>query len=142
MAKLIKTVTINAPIEDVFNYVEDPNHLPEFWSSLIEVSNVQRLPNGGTSNGWIYKMAGLRFDGSSVTTEYNPPHRWVYKTEGIKSTQAWIFKADGNMTQVTFETEYNIPIPLLGKLAEAFIVKMNEHEVETLLANLKTRMES
>jgi hypothetical protein len=46
------------------------------------------------------------------------------------------------MTQVTFEIEYSIPIPLLGKFAEAFLVKMNEREAETLLANLKARMES
>ena len=143
MAKLIKTVTINAPVEEVFNYAEDPNPLPEFWSSLIEVNNVQRLPNGGTSHGWVYKMAGIRFEGNTVTTEYDPLHRSVHKTEGgIKSTQAWTFKAEDGMTQVTVETEYNIPIPLLGKLAEAFLVKLNEREAETLLANLKARMES
>jgi hypothetical protein len=46
------------------------------------------------------------------------------------------------MTRVTVETEYTVPIPLLGKLAEAFIVKQNEHEVEMILANLKVRMET
>ncbi len=35
-----------------------------------------------------------------------------------------------------------MPIPLLGKLAEAIIVKMNEHEAELGLANLKERMEA
>jgi len=34
-----------------------------------------------------------------------------------------------------------VPIPVLGKLAEAIIVKMNEHEGEVILANLKSRME-
>ena len=34
-----------------------------------------------------------------------------------------------------------MPIPLLGKLAEAFIVKLNEQEADTLLLNLKNRME-
>jgi hypothetical protein len=35
-----------------------------------------------------------------------------------------------------------VPIPLIGKLAEAFIVKLNENEAETLLSNLKARMEA
>jgi hypothetical protein len=30
---------------------------------------------------------------------------------------------------------------VLGKLAEAIIVKMNDHEGELILANLKARME-
>jgi len=43
---------------------------------------------------------------------------------------------------VTFEAEYSVPLPLLGKLAEAFIIKQNEREAELLLANLRARMEA
>jgi hypothetical protein len=43
---------------------------------------------------------------------------------------------------VTFVAEYVVPVPLLGRLAEAVIVKVNEHETETLLANLKATMEA
>lgn len=39
-------------------------------------------------------------------------------------------------------SEYKVPVPLLGKLAEAFIVKQNKYEAETILANLKDRIES
>jgi hypothetical protein len=42
---------------------------------------------------------------------------------------------------VTVQVEYTVPIPLLGKLAEAFIIKQNEHEADVMLANLKARME-
>jgi len=37
-------------VEKVFNYTENPKSIPEFWPSLMEVINVQRVPNGGTSN--------------------------------------------------------------------------------------------
>jgi hypothetical protein len=33
-------------------------------------------------------------------------------------------------------------VPLLGKLAEAFIVKVNENESAAILANLKAKMET
>ena len=39
------------------------------------------------------------------------------------------------------KVEYVFPVPLLGRLAEVFIVKQNEHEAEVMLANLKARME-
>jgi hypothetical protein len=38
--------------------------------------------------------------------------------------------------------EYEIPVPLLGKLAKSFIAKMNENESDVILENLKARMEA
>jgi hypothetical protein len=51
------------------------------------------------------------------------------------------FRPEAGGTKVTFEVEYTVPIPVLGKLAEAIIVKMNDREGELILANLKARME-
>jgi len=143
MAKVEKTITINAPVEKVFGYVNEPTNLPEIWPSMVEAKDVQRLPNGGNSFGWVYKMAGMRFEGTSEDTEVVANQRVVSKSKGgIESTITWTFQPEASGTKVTFEAEYTVPIPLLGKLAEAFIVKQNEHEAELLLANLKTRMEA
>lgn len=38
--------------------------------------------------------------------------------------------------------EYIVPGAVLGKLAEPFVVRLNEHEAETVLGNLKARLES
>ena len=43
---------------------------------------------------------------------------------------------------MTVQVEYTVPIPLLGRLAEAFIIKQNENEMNVLLANLKARLEA
>jgi uncharacterized protein YndB with AHSA1/START domain len=143
MAKVEKTITINAPIEKVFGYVEEPTNLPEIWPSLVEAKDVQRLPNGGTSFRWVYKMAGVRFEGTSEDTDYVANQRVVSKTKGgIESTVTWTFQPEAGGTKVTYEAEYTVPIPLLGKLAESFIVKQNEGEAELILANLKARMEA
>ena len=142
MAKLERSITINAPVEKVCGYIK-PENLPEFWPSLVEVKDVQKLPNGGYSNKWVYKMAGMRFEGTSEDVEVIPNERLVSKTKGgIVSTQTWIFQPEASGTKVTFNVEYTIPIPVLGKLAEAIVVKMNEHEMELLLANLKARIEA
>jgi hypothetical protein len=44
--------------------------------------------------------------------------------------------------KLTVEVEYTLPIPLLGKVAQAFIVRQNERELELALANLKATMEA
>ena len=52
-------------MEKVFEYVDDAHNLPEIWPSMVEVSDVERLPNGGNKMRWVYKMAGMRFEGTS-----------------------------------------------------------------------------
>lgn len=143
MVNVTKTVTINGPVEKVFSYLEEPTNIPEVWPSLVEVKDVQRLPQGGTNFRWTYKMAGMRFEGATETVEYAANHHTVAKSKGgIESTIKWTFQPEAGGTRVTFNADYTVPLPLLGKLAEAFIVKQNEQEAETILANLKSRMEA
>ena len=143
MAKVEKTITISAPVEKVFDYIDQPTNLPEIWPSLMEIKDVQTLPNGGHTDRWVYKMAGMRFEGTTEGIEHVTNQRIVSKTKGgVESTQTWVFQPEAGGTKVTFEVEYNIPIPVLGKLAEAIIVKMNDREGDSILANLKTRMEA
>ncbi len=143
MVKGETTITINAPVEKVFGHVNEPTNLPEIWPSMVEVKDVQRLPNGGTSFRWVYKMAGMRFEGTTEDTECVLNQRVVSKsTGGIESLFVWTFQPEDGGTKLTVEVEYTVPIPLLGKLAEAFIVKQNERELELVLANLKTKMEA
>jgi len=142
MAKMTKSVTISAPVEKVFAFLSEPTNLPEIWPSMVEVKDVQPSPVGGYNFSWVYKMAGMRFDGGSETTESIPNQRTVTKsTKGIESTFVWMYESNDSGTKLTVEIEYIVPIPLLGKLAESFILKQNEHEADVLLANLKARME-
>ena len=143
MAKLENSITINAPVEKVFDYMQTPTNLPEIWPSMVEAKDVQRLPNGGTSFRWVYKMAGVRFEGTSEDIEVVANERVVNESKGgIEGRMIWTFEPEDPGTRVTSEIEYTVPIPLLGKLAERVIVKMNERESEVLLANLKIRMEA
>ncbi len=143
MAKLEKSVTIKAPVEKVFDFMADPKNYPEVWPSMVEVKDVQPSPTGGNNFSWTYKMAGMRFEGTSETTEYIANQRTVAENKkGIPSKFTWIYKPEAGGTNLTVQVEYTVPVPLLGKLAEAFIIKQNENEMDVLFANLKARMEA
>ena len=142
MAKITKSITINAPIEKVFNYVSDSRNLPEIWPSLQEIRNFQRLRDGRITDSWTYKMAGIRLKGTT-TTQYVENVEVISRTKGgVKSIQIWTFKPVNDGTQVAVDIEYTIPIPVIGKLAEKIVVMMNEHEGDIVMANLKSRMEA
>jgi uncharacterized membrane protein len=143
MAKLEKSVTIKAPVEKVFDYMHNPKNLPEIWPSMIEVRDIQPSPVGGYNFSWTYKMAGMRFEGASETTESIANQRTVTESKkGIPSKFIWTYKPEAGGTKLTVQVEYTVPVPLLGKLAEAFIIKQNQNEMDVLLANLIAKMET
>ena len=141
MAKIERNITINAPVEEVFAYVEDPMSQLEYLPSMVEVKDVTGQ-GAGAHYRWTYKMAGVRFEGESTMTEYVPNERMVVQSKGgILSTWTWIFAAEDGGTKVNLTVEYTIPVPVLGKLGEALILKQNEREADTAMANLKAKLE-
>ncbi len=140
MAIIGEAVTINAPVKKIFDYISTPTNLPEFWPSLVEVTDVQSLPKGGYKCRYIYKMAGISFKGTGEYKEIVPNQSIVIVTEGgIKSNLTWTFRSQANRTRVCLAVNYKIPVPLLGKLVEAVVEKMNEQELAFMLANLRAR---
>ena len=143
MAKMNKSIMINAPVDKVFEFVTEPTNLPKFWPSLIEVSDVKRSGDRVEGYHWVYKMGGVKFEGDTQLTESLPNERVVaVNTGGIPSEFVWNYAPEGDGTKVTVDVEYKVPGALLGKLAEPLVIKMNEREAETLLANLKAMIEA
>ena len=145
MERLDKEIVVNSSLEKVFKYIEDPNNWPEFWPSLVEITDVQPLPDGGYRARFEYKMVGMRFKGEGEFTDYFPNKRFIVTTDdGINSKLTFTFhaideKPKKHKTRVTLTVEYKIPIPLLGKIAEVVVRQMNEQDIELLLKNLRAR---
>lgn len=142
MITIRKTITVDATANRIYEFMTTPENLPEIWPSMIEVSNVKRGADGTHAFDWVYKMAGLRFQGRSETSEVALNDHYVVKNEkGIPSTFRWTFAGENGHTKVTMECQYEIPSKLLEKLARPFIERQNEHEAGVVLQNLKARME-
>ena len=88
-------------------------------------------------------MAGKRFEGESVTEEFIPEKKVVSKSKGgISSLWTWNFEHYNDGTKVDVIIDYTVPIPVLGKIAEAIVLKQNVREAELALANIKDKTES
>ncbi|SRR6266568_5355626 len=142
MKTIHKSIAINAPVDRVFAYLNDPAHLPEVWPNMVEVSEVKIRPDSyGFS--WVYKMAGIKFSGYAHTVALATDKLAVVKNEtGIRSLFRWTYEDRGGRTNLDLQIEYALPVPVLGKLAETIVAKMNEHDAEALLANVKARLEA
>ena len=132
-------------MEIIFEFVSDPNRMVELWPSMTEVKNVRRLPNGGFRAQYTYALGGFKLQGTTETVEHIVNQRIVDKSTGsIEATLIWEFQSEegGAKTKVNLEVEYIVPIPLVGRLAEAIIVRMSEQEFHAMLTYLKARTEA
>jgi len=141
MAKVERSITINAPVEKVFSYITDPSKEPEWQSGAIEVRDI-RGQGVGQRYGWTYKIMGISFKGETEVTEYIPNQRYVHRsTGGIVSTFTFNFKAEGSGTRLDLEVEYTIPVPVLGKFAERMVLRGTEREADHGTATVKDILE-
>ncbi len=142
METIHKSIDIKSSVDRVFAYVQDPHKQMEWMTSLTDVRNV----SGDRKNlhyEWTYKMAGIPFDGESQRTEYVGNERIVSKsTGGIDATFTFAFTPKDAGTHVDLTIDYEIPVPVLGKLAEKLIAGRNARETDLNLQNIKEHCES
>jgi ribosome-associated toxin RatA of RatAB toxin-antitoxin module len=142
MPKIERSITINAPVAKVFEYIADPKLTPEWLPGMIETKDIKQTEDGvGSSHNWIYKMSGMTFEGKNITDEFIKDKKIIIRSEGsIKTLWNWDFTPQDNSTKLDLLVEYTIPMPVLGKLAEAIVLKQNEREADLALANIKAKM--
>jgi carbon monoxide dehydrogenase subunit G len=142
MEKFKRQTYIDAEPAKIFGWLNDPRHMLEIWPSMVDETNVEVQADGRHSFDWTYKMAGMKFHGHCDTTEIERDRKRVdHNKSGIPSTFRWTFVPQGRGTDVTLEIEYEIPGKLLGHLAAPIVRRLNERDGNTLVENLKERME-
>jgi uncharacterized membrane protein len=140
--KINKSILVDTTVEKVFAFLEDPSLLPEVWPSMVEVHDVQKKPEGGTIFSWVYKMGGIKIKGQSDTTTFEKNKRVITESKiGIQSKFDWVLEKEDGKTKVQLAVEYTIPGQVLGKMAEPVLKKINAHEADVMLKNMKVKLE-
>lgn len=142
MPSIHRSAIIDAPVQDVYEYWRNPVNWPEVWPSFVEVTDVVTTRDGPrTTLRGLYKLVGIPVRGD-VVLECFPDQRIAYSSSGgMDSTIQWTFEPDGDQTLMTTDVEYTVPVPVLGRVLEPFVVKSLEHETEAVFANLKARLD-
>jgi coenzyme Q-binding protein COQ10 len=141
MAKVERSITINAPVDKVFAYVADPANEMEWLPGNTDVRDITGQ-GVGQRWGYTYKMLGLSFKGEDEVLEYTPNQRYVTKSMGgMVSTWTWTFSPEDSGTRLNVVVEYTIPVPVLGKVGEKLALGQIEREADLAAANIKARLE-
>jgi carbon monoxide dehydrogenase subunit G len=143
MIRVEKSITIDAPAAKVFDYMDDPMSNLEYLPGMEEVRDIHKTEDHvGTHFSWTYRMAGLPFNGETTVLEWVKDRRMVTQGKGgISNRWSFDFEPAGKGTHLSLAVEYEIPVPVVGRLAEAVIRKQNERSAELALSNIKAKME-
>lgn len=142
MAKVERSMTVNADVDKVFAYISNPENEMEWFTSISDVRNITGK-GVGQRYGFTYKMSGLPLKGESEVKEYVPNQKYVTESKGgINSTWTWTFSPQDGGTRLTVAVEFSMPIPVLGKVGEKLAMGQVEREADLAAANIKAMLET
>ena len=145
MLRIEKSIEIDAPVEQVFAYLIDPTHEPEFMTDTDEVKDVQRLPDGRYTYTNVGKFLGLHLDSKCEQVEVIPNERLVVKMQGggIEGTGTERFERlpDGK-TRVSVVNEGHLHAGPFAKFGEAFLARYMDHGISMTVEAAKAHIEA
>jgi uncharacterized protein YndB with AHSA1/START domain len=143
--RIEESVEIDRPPEEVFAYVADPEHLPE-WSGIVQEvrKEGQGQPREGDRFTTAAKFLGRRFETPMEVVAHEPPRRHSDRSTGGPFEQEYTFiveETEGGGTRLTqvAEGEPGGFFRLVGPLLEMAGRRQFRADLETLKDLLEAR---
>jgi uncharacterized protein YndB with AHSA1/START domain len=146
VAPIIASVEVSRRPEDVFAYITDPSHLPEWQESVVRVKTVDSGPTRGGSRAAMTRRVGPReMDMTAEITDLDPPRSW--RVRGVDGPVRGNVKGtiepldDGARSRVTLELD--LEGHGIGKLLVPLVARRQaQKELPKNVQKLKERLES
>lgn len=137
MARIEKSVVINAPAEKVYAFCSDIEGYTRFMEGAKEIK-----ATGDTSAHWKMEMAGRTVEFDTEMTENIENKKIAWKSGGdFAAVGSWAFEPADEGTKIEMVMDYEIP-GIMGKIFDKVKVSKDmEKDMETSLQNLKELLE-
>ena len=142
-------VLIGAPVEKVFSFLDEPENSLALVPQLVEVKEVEPLPNGGHRLRFVaLGRGGKHCEWVSEQLERDPNRLVVTRahTEGVTSTATRTFEETEEGTRLVGEVEYRVELPWPRKVLVPVIEfqwrRPGRKQLRRLLDTVKARVEA
>ncbi|MGK7379306.1 SRPBCC family protein [Planococcus sp. 1R117A] len=147
MVTVEKSILIERPIDEVYQYAADPTRWYQWYVGLSEPRNLKGQGETGTTMDLDFNILGMQLPVIVAVTENSQNgngYTWKGMVKGsIDSLQNWTYTPEGNGTRVDYFEEYEVPHSLLMKMADKLIIKkLMSNAMDQSLKNLKDVCES
>jgi uncharacterized protein YndB with AHSA1/START domain len=144
MASLVESVEIARRPEDVFAYVTDPAHLPDWQESVVSVRRAGDGPAAVGSRVVVVRRVGGRERQMAMEmTELNPPRSWAVR--GVDGPVRGIVRGtieplgDGERSRLTIDLDFEghgigkVLVPLVARRQARTEMPRNQRRLKELL---------
>jgi uncharacterized membrane protein len=136
-----KILTVNAPLEEVFEFWSDFENFPRFMSHLREVRHT-----GGDRSHWVAEgPLGIPFAWDAETTVFERNQRIAWKSVGaspIDNAGAVGFQREAtSATRIDIHMSYNPPAGAIGHAVASFLGADPKRLMDEDLVRLKSLLE-
>jgi uncharacterized protein YndB with AHSA1/START domain len=140
-----ESVEIDRPPEEVFDYVANPENLPEWSGIVLEVQKeVQGELREGERFTTVAKFLGRRFETPMEVTVHDPPRRHTDRSTGGPFPQEYTFILEGTAGGGTRLTQVAEGEPPGGffRLVGPLLQRAGSRQFRADLATLKDILEA
>jgi len=140
MTRVERSVVIDAPVEQVFNYAADYQRWSEWYEGVSGVRSTAAATKGDNARyAYRVRVMGLSVGVETEIHDFAQNRGWTgVATKGIPHRTAWCFEPVGPATRFTHVVEGHVPVPLLGSLFDSLFLRPQwARIVESSLNNLR-----
>lgn len=144
MARLQLLQTVQAPSGVVFDLVDNHENYTQLFHGFSKFEWATPRHQVGTRLKMEAKAAGIAMPMELETTEVVKDCKiaGVY-ISGLKGSWEWLFEPVGDATKVTFTSDYELPLGILGQIADrALVERETRSNMEKTLATIKEKVEA
>jgi uncharacterized membrane protein len=136
-----KTIFINYPQQELFDFLTDPTNDPKWRSTAVSAEWTSEGPIGvGSTQHSVDKFLGRKFESDSEVTIWNPPNEIGLKSVGGPQFEAsWKFTPEENGTKLSISGQ--VELGGFFKLAEGLAGKQMEKQMDSDFDSLKEFLE-
>ena len=140
MITVEKSIFINRPLQEVFDYVTNPTNNAQWQRSTQSAEWTSDGPPGiGSTFKIVNRFLWRNMEVTAEITAWEPPNTLTVKAVSgpIPFESTYYFEAQGDGTQMTFKSQAEI-----GGLFQRLIRKQFEKQLDTSVNALKLVLES
>ncbi len=123
--------------------LSDASRWPDWYPGMTQIDITAPFPEAGGKVAFKVRSAGISMSIRETVLDYLPGELQLLEMEGMLSGRArWELTPEGDGTRLTTTFDYSLPGGVLGRVADALIVKrMNATSLEQALQNFRTLVE-